>query len=124
MKKLPERIRHKKKMFRIFQENLSEINEIEFFDTDLNNVIPWFNDILLPNEKIRNDLIDYLNNKGIGSRMFYPPIHKLVPYSHIIGKFQIADEVSSRGLWLPSSSFLTDDDILRVCNEIKNFLNS
>ena len=81
MRKLPKRIEHKKRMFRIFKEELENIAEIEFIETDLNNVIPWFNDILLPNQTIRDGLIDHLQEVGIGSRMFYPPIHELNPYS-------------------------------------------
>ena len=123
MKKLPQRIEHNKKMFQLYRENLSGISEIEFVDLDLKTSVPWFVDILLPNEKIRQGLVEHLNQSGIGTRKFYPPIHKLLPYQNIGGDFRNTDEVSERGLWLPSSSFLLDEDILRVCDTIKNFLN-
>ena len=123
MKKLSQRIEHNKKMFQLYRENLSGISEIEFVDLDLKTSVPWFVDILLPNEKIRQGLVEHLNQSGIGTRKFYPPIHKLLPYQNIGGDFQNTDEVSERGLWLPSSSFLLDEDILRVCDAIKNFLN-
>ena len=123
MKKLPERIEHNKKMFQTYRENLSSINEIEFVDMDLNSSVPWFSDILLPNEKIRQQLIEYLNKFGIGTRKFYPPIHKLPPYQNIQGSFDVSNEISERGLWLPSSSFLTDEQIYSVCQNIKNFWN-
>jgi perosamine synthetase len=124
MRKLPKRIEHKKRMFRIFKEELENIAEIEFIETDLNNVIPWFNDILLPNQTIRDGLIDHLQEVDIGSRMFYPPIHELNPYSHVNGDFRNTNEMSERGVWLPSSAFLTDDDIIRVCVEIKKFMKN
>ena len=123
MKKLPARIEHKKRMYRLYVENLSKVNGIEFIDTDLRHVVPWFNDILLPNQKIRDGLIKHLSSAGIGSRMFYPPVHKLVPYADTIGSFSNSDDISERGVWLPSSSFLTDEDIIRSCNEIKKFMN-
>ena len=123
MKKLPERIEHNKKMFQTYRENLSSINEIEFVDMDLNSSVPWFSDILLPNEKIRQQLIEHLNKFGIGTRKFYPPIHKLPPYQNIQGSFDVSNEISERGLWLPSSSFLTDEQIYSVCQNIKNFWN-
>ncbi|SVC37158.1 uncharacterized protein METZ01_LOCUS290012, partial [marine metagenome] len=78
---------------------------------------------LLPNEKIRQELVEHLKQSGIGTRKFYPPIHKLSPYQNIDGDFRNTDEASERGLWLPSSSFLLDEDILRVCDTIKNFWN-
>ncbi|QLH02220.1 aminotransferase [Nitrosopumilus cobalaminigenes] len=124
MRKLPQRIEHKKRMYTIFKEELKGINQIEFLETDLNDVIPWFNDILLPNQKIRDDLIDHLQEAGIGSRMFYPPIHELTPYSNLKGDFTNTIEMSQRGVWLPSSAFLTDDDIIRVCSEIKKFAHA
>jgi dTDP-4-amino-4,6-dideoxygalactose transaminase len=30
--------------------------------------------------------------------------------------------MSKRGLWLPSSSFLTEDDIIFISDKIKNFM--
>lgn len=124
MKKLSERVDHKKLMFQIYRENLHKVNGIEFLETDLDNIVPWFNDILLPDQKTRKNLIDYLDKKGIGSRIFYPPIHMLKPYSSMTGNFENTIQMSSRGLWLPSSSFLTDDDIHYICHEIKFFMNS
>ena len=99
MKKLTERIEHNKKMFQTYRENLSSINEI------------------------RQQLIEHLNKFGIGTRKFYPPIHKLPPYQNIQGSFDVSNEISERGLWLPSSSFLTDEQIYSVCQNIKNFWN-
>ena len=123
MKKLPKRIEHNKKMFQLYRENLASIPEIEFVDLDLKMSVPWFVDILLPDKKIRQGLVEHLKQSGIGTRKFYPPIHKLSPYQNTDGDFKNTDEASERGLWLPSSSFLIDEEILRVCDAIKNFLN-
>jgi len=124
MKKLPERIKHKKRMFKLYRENLCKVKGIEFLETNLDNIVPWFNDILLPDQKTREDLINHLSDFGIGSRNFYPPIHLLPPYAHNTGEFQNTVEISNRGLWLPSSSFLTDDDINNISDAIKNYMNS
>jgi len=123
MKKLPGRIEHNKNMFKTYRENLSGISDIEFVDIDLKTSVPWFADILLSNEKIRQELIEHLNKFGIGTRKFYPPVHKLLPYQNIEGDFGVSNEISKRGLWLPSSSFLTDENINRICDTIKNFWN-
>jgi perosamine synthetase len=123
MKKLPQRIKHKKNMYKLYRENLSNVKGIEFLETDLNNIVPWFNDILLPNQRIREGLINHLTNLGIGSRIFYPPIHSLPPYA-TTQTFPTSVEISNRGLWLPSSSFLSDADIEIVSDAIKNYINS
>ena len=90
----------------------------------MENIVLWFNDILLSSQKIRDDLIDFLKERKIGTRIFYPPIHKLTPYSNYSGSFTNTEEISERGLWLPSSSFLNEKDVVRVCDEIKSFFNS
>jgi perosamine synthetase len=66
-------------------------------------------------------LASFLNEKGIGTRPFYPAIHTQPPYSWVKGNFNNAEYVSKRGLWLPSSSFLGDEDINYICQQIKDF---
>ena len=71
-------------------------------------------------EKERDKLASFLEEKGIGTRPFYPAIHTQPPYSWVEGDFKNSKYISTRGLWLPSSSFLSDEDIERICKEIKN----
>jgi perosamine synthetase len=78
---------------------------------------------LLESEKERNDLMQYLSEKGIGTRTFYPPIHTQPPYAYVKGDFRNADTISAIGLWLPSSSFLTNEDIEKICMEIKRYFS-
>jgi dTDP-4-amino-4,6-dideoxygalactose transaminase len=33
----------------------------------------------------------------------------------------VTEDVAARGLWLPSSSFLTDADVRRICEVIRAF---
>ena len=121
MKKLQSRIVLKRKMFRKYQELLSNINEIEFIKTDLTKVTPWMMDILLKTKNKREQLINYLKKKKIETRIFYPPIHRLPPYKKSDKNFKIASNISDRGLWLPSSVTLTDKDLEAICSEIKQF---
>lgn len=121
MKKLPWRVERKKEMYGHYRALLSDVEQIKFIDTNLENCSPWFIDILLESEKLRNNLMQYLNDKGIGTRPFYPPIHTQPPYAYVQGDFGNVESVSSKGLWLPSSSFLVDDDIETVCKAIKNY---
>ena len=120
MRKLPWRVKRKKEMYRLYKSLLREIKEVEFIETDLENTSPWFIDVLVPSQK-REELIIFLEARGIGSRVFYPAIHTQPPYAWIKERFKNADHVSARGLWLPSSSFLSDEDIAHVCATIKEF---
>lgn len=117
MRKLKKRIKWKREMFKIYQEELKDVEGIKMLPTDLTQTTPWFVDIFV-DEPI--ELRKYLNEKGVGTREFYPAIHSLRPYRSR-GRFPVSTWASKYGLWLPSSSFLTKKDIKRVCREIKNF---
>ena len=120
MKKLDWRVRRKKEMYQLFCDLLQDIEAIKFIDTNLEDCSPWFVDILVEGEGVRDKLAKFLDESGIGTRPFYPAIHTQAPYSHINGNFKNSESVAKGGLWLPSSSFLSDEDIGNVCAEIKD----
>jgi perosamine synthetase len=119
MKKLDTRVKRKKEMYKHYKELLQDIPQIEMVNTNLKDTSPWFIDILVENNK--DKLAAFLDKKGIGTRPFYPPIHTQPVYSHTKGDFKNSEYFSQCGLWLPSSSFLTDEDIETVCNEIHEY---
>ena len=121
MKKLDWRVKRKKEMYKLYANLLKDIEQIKLVETKLEDTVPWFTDILAEGKGARDSLMEYLSEKGIGTRPFYPAIHTQPPYCHMNGDFTCSGDVSQRGLWLPSSSFLIDDDIERVCAEIKNY---
>jgi len=123
MRKLKSRIEKKKNQFRLYNEILTDIKEISFVKTNLDKHTPWMNDIILESKKKKNKLIDYLERQKIGTRIFYPPIHRLKPYKSHDNNFKVTSNVSDRGLWLPSSVTLTDKELLVVCTKIKQFFN-
>ena len=116
--KLPWRVQRKKDMYALYKKLLGSIKEITFVDTNLVEVSPWFMDIMVPDPKA---LSAYLKQQHIGSRAFYPAIHTQEVYSDVRGNFPIASGAGKHGLWLPSSSFLKDADIKRICRCIQDF---
>ena len=121
MRKLQKRILKKRRMFGKYVDLLSNIEAIEFLKTNLKDVTPWMIDIFLKSSVKRAQLIKYLDKKQIGTRIYYPPIHRLKPYRKMDLEYKQASNFSDRGLWLPSSVTLTDKQIVTVCNEIKQF---
>jgi perosamine synthetase len=119
MKKLDWRVERKKEIYKLYQDLLHGVDDVDFIDTNLNETSPWFIDILV--RRNRSELISFLNERGVGSRPFYPAIHTQPPYSWVKGSFPHSENVSKQGLWLPSSSFLKDEEIEVVCNQIKSF---
>ena len=118
-RKLPERIEHKKHITNLYYELLSDS---VFFPPKKDEELLWYIDVLLP-KKGQNFLVKKeITAKDIELRLFYTPLHKQPQYK-TDGSFPCAEEYSSRGVWLPSSSFLKDDDIEYVCTEFKGVLN-
>jgi perosamine synthetase len=107
MKKLDWRVNRKKEIYQLYSDLLKDIEEIQLIDTNLKDTTPWFIDVLVKRERAK--LISFLAEKGIGTRPFYPAIHTQPPYSWVKGNFPNSDKVSEQGLWLPSSSFIKDE---------------
>ena len=67
-------------------------------------------------------LKEYLKQRDIGTRQVYPPIRTQTIYSEAKGDFPVADDYCSRGLWLPSSVDLKDEEIRGICSHVKDFV--
>jgi len=119
MKKLQWRVDRKKEIYTMYKELLVGVKEVLFFEQDLKHTTPWFIDVLAEN---RTDLMGYLKEKGIGSRLMYPPINKQVAYNYP-GEFPISNLVGEKGLWLPSAAQLSNDEINYITDSIKSYYN-
>ncbi len=117
MGKLDWRIERMKDIYSRYKENLSKNKNIVFFDQDLNNTTPWFIDVKV---KKRNKLMDFLKQNKIGSRVMYPPLNKQKAYN-LPGEHKVSNEIGEKGLWLPSSSKLSNNQIDYVCEKINKF---
>ncbi|MBI4089542.1 MAG: DegT/DnrJ/EryC1/StrS family aminotransferase, partial [Candidatus Levybacteria bacterium] len=117
MKKLKWRLRRKKEMYGVYQDCLKNVAQVKFLPTDLTQTSPWFIDIVV-DDPIK--LSHYLKSKNIGTRLFYPAVHTTKPYKGQ-EKFPNSLWAAAHGLWLPSSTFLADSDIISICQRIKEF---
>lgn len=117
MKKLPWRVERKKEILKQYHDQLNGIEQVRFFEQDIKHTTPWFIDVLV--EK-RDDLQTFLKEKGIGTRVMYPPINKQEAYN-VPGDYPVSNRVGEKGLWLPSASQLTNEQITYITNSIKEF---
>jgi perosamine synthetase len=117
MAKLDWRVQRKKEIFARYRAELADVREVAFVATNLEETSPWFIDVLVPDPRA---LRQHLHERGIGTRPFYPPVHTQAPY-HRPGSFPETERASRQGLWLPSSSFLEDGTVKRICGEIRAF---
>jgi perosamine synthetase len=79
----------------------------------------WFINILVENPAAMEE---YLNEKGIGSRRFFHPLH-LQPCNRDLPRSIHRNSVwlYEHGLSLPSSARLSDEDVDYVCNCVRAF---
>ena len=117
MKKLPWRVERKKEILQQYKYNLKDIDQIQFFKQDLVYTTPWFIDVLAGN---REGLMTHLKENEVGSRVMYPPINNQKAYG-ITGEYPVSNLIGEKGLWLPSSVQLTDNQVRHVCDSIKQF---
>ena len=84
----------------------------------------WMYSILVSN-KLRNNLMAYLDTRGIETRTFFYPIHRQPYYSARYQNidFPVADKIASEGINLPSGNTLTEEEIQYICLEIEKFFN-
>ena len=117
--------------------NAHRINAMEYI-TQLNSVdgittpkdafwaknVYWMFGIVVNHKKFgmsRDKLRIFLADRGIETRTFFVPIH-FQPYYYEQYKgerYPIAESLSRDGMYLPSSSLLTESQITYVCNAIK-----
>jgi perosamine synthetase len=117
MKKLKWRVERKKEIYKLYKKHLTSVKQVRFFKQDLKCTTPWFIDAISEN---RNDLQKYLKENGVGSRTMYPPINRQEAYN-IKGDHPVSNLIGEKGLWLPSATQLTNDDILTITNTIQKF---
>jgi len=119
-RKLERRIEHKKHIIDLYRDLLGDSEVL--FPPKRSEELLWYVDALLPRTGQNSLVKQKMNTKGIELRLFYTPLHKQPPYRND-GSFPHAEEYSGRGLWLPSSSSLKDNEIEHICNEFKDALN-
>jgi perosamine synthetase len=122
-KNIEGRIKRKKEIFALYRTLLLKIPEVKMIETHLEYCCPWFVDCMLENRETKLALAEFLKLKGVGTRPVYPPVHTQAPYFED-NSYPVAQEYSERGLWLPSSLTLKDDDIIHICHYIKEFFNN
>ncbi|WP_348799450.1 aminotransferase class I/II-fold pyridoxal phosphate-dependent enzyme [Flavobacterium adhaerens] len=126
--RLGEFVNAKRKLAEIYNETL---NKYSFFQTpvekqDVFNSYWLYTFLIKENAPFkRNDLIDYLNKRGIETRPVFYPLHVMPPYKPF-GKnknLRISAEISELGMSLPSSVSLSVTEANYICNCISDFVN-
>lgn len=84
----------------------------------------WMFSILVSDAKTRDDLRDYLMQKGIETRPLFYPVHTMPMYSVPFQLHRVAEDLGWRGINLPSYPGLQEGQIVRICDCIQAFFDS
>lgn len=113
MKKLDGRVSRMREMYDKYYNKLS--NHVNMIPPSKDpGWIPWFIDILDDN---RDELASKLKSHNIATRPTYPEVNKTVMYYNDT-IFENSHHICTKGLFLPSHTLLTDEEIDKICNII------
>ena len=124
LKKLDEFIEKKRKIAMRYFEGLNELEGRKLIK--LHPEMPWAKCVywmysILVEDKFginRDNLTKKLEEKGIDTRPFFYPIHVMPPHKNN-DKFSVAEEISSKGINLPSAINLKEEEIEKIVREIR-----
>lgn len=83
----------------------------------------WMVSILVDDPADRDSLREYLANSGIETRPLFYPAHTMPMYSKQFKLYPSAENVSSRGMNLPSYPSLEKEDVELICKTISEYYN-
>ena len=117
---IKQRISKLKANNEIYRKELKSIKNIKILDFNLSKgEVPLWTDVYCKN---RDQLILFLEKKGIECRKFWYPMHTQKPFKLNKKNFRVSSQINNKLFWLPSSLTLTKKEILLICGLIKSFL--
>lgn len=126
LEKIEWHLLERKRVASLYKKYLKDVEQyVEFHNQmdDYEHVYWMFSIILKDKTKIsRDELMQYLEKKGIETRPLFYPIHSMPPYYEEKGYYPIAEKLSSRGINLPTHAMLTENDIKYITDCIKSAL--
>ena len=124
LKKLPEWNKARRQHAKRYDKLLGEVPSV-ILPKVAEACLPVYHLYVIQIDK-RDEIAAELNNRGIGIGLHYPvPLHLQKAYAHLDlheGAFPVAEEYAKRLLSLPMFPELTEDQIVYVCDTLKNAL--
>lgn len=125
LEKIDEQIHLREKIAELYRERLEGLKGIELQteQTWASHVYWMFNVILDPEFwQTRDEIMNYLGEKGIETRPLFYPGHILPPYVGSTDErtFPVAENLSANGISLPTWTGLSEEKIDYICDKLKN----
>lgn len=125
LKKANKIIEMRRKNSKYMSERLCSVKEITPIipPKDYYHVYQMYS--IIVNVNCRDKLMDYLNKRGIMTKIYFSPVHLTHFYKNVLKsefKLPVTEEVSKQILTLPMYPSLTNNEIEFITKEITNFL--
>ena len=124
LERVDEFLERKKRLFELYTEGLSDL-PVQFQASQSGTThSQWLISILVESHERREDLRTWLANAGIETRPVFYPLHTLPIYAREGISLPVSEEISLRGIALPSWPGLSDQEVERIVTEIRRFHES
>jgi len=123
LKKIDQFIKRKREIVKRYNEAFAIIEGISILSWDLEETAPFSYIIRVTNGK-RDELIDYLASKGIGSGVHYIPNHLQPLFKPYSTSLPVTERLWQEIITLPLFFDMSEKDIEDVINAIKTFFTS
>jgi perosamine synthetase len=120
LERLDELIAGRRRNAAYYTERLGDLAE-PLETKDYATPICWMYGLLVRDLAERNGLMDHLAKNGVETRTFFLPMHQQPVYKSA-ESFPVAENLGERGLYLPSSSHLRDEDREAVVRHVREYL--
>jgi perosamine synthetase len=121
---VPEYLEVKRRNAKLYNELLKDIEGIRLIKEceEVNNSYWLYSIIVEDNFKVsRDELLKILENNEVMARPFFMPVHSMKPYKDCKkGNMDVTVEISNKGINLPSSVSLTEEEVKEICKVIRN----
>ena len=124
--RIDELVEMRRRNAHLYNEHLKDVKGIRLpVEKEWAKNVYWMYSILVEDEfgMSRDELMEELEKKGVETRRFFIPMHEQ-PVFQNMGLFKgerypVAEDLARKGLYLPSSSGLKEDEIRYICDVIK-----
>ncbi|MCE5207742.1 MAG: DegT/DnrJ/EryC1/StrS family aminotransferase [Chloroflexi bacterium] len=128
MLRLEELLQKRSRVAEWYNRYLAEVNEVEVpYVSSTTSRVSWFVYVVRVSPHFdRTNVIRSLAERGIPSRPYFSPIH-LQPFmverfGFREGDYPVTEDLGKRGLALPFSGLMTEEQVITVCSTLKDIL--
>jgi perosamine synthetase len=122
LKYLRQRADRQKRIYDIYREELAGLSSVKLLQVNTaEGECPQWTDALVER---RDALEKFLDERRIGYRRFWFPLHTQAPYRLPDELFPNTTRLWPRAIWLASAFQLTDEDVRNVAASIREFYRS